>query len=184
MIEIDNILINKQVLETEFTCDLKKCKGGCCTIDSEYGAPLDEIEISLMEKAYPIVKKYLPEKHIKEIEKNYFWEEKESALMTRSLDNKACLFVYYDGDIAKCAIEKAFFNGEIEFRKPISCHLFPIREDYFGGTILRFEKFSNCSSAIDNGKKTKIKVVDFCKDALIRAYGKDWFNKLNKARQK
>ncbi len=178
IVQIKNIAVGKEIVKTQFACDLKKCKGACCTVDSEYGAPLMYEELEQIENILEVVKDYLPEKHKLEIQKKGFFEQKEAKLMIRSFDNKACVFVYYENDIAKCGIEKAFLDGRTDFRKPISCHLFPIRVQDFGGDVLRFEKFSECSPALEKGRKEKINLVDFCKESLIRKYGHKWFLKL------
>ena len=141
IIQIENILVGREIAKTKFTCDLKKCKGACCTLDSEYGAPLMFEELELIENVLDKIKDYLPEKHRSEIEANGFYERKDTGLITRSFNNKACVFVYYENDIARCGIEKAFLDGKTNFRKPISCHLFPVRISEFGGDVLRFEKF-------------------------------------------
>lgn len=175
MIEIKEVIVNNQVFDTEFTCDLEKCKGACCTMESEFGAPLTEKEVERIDEILPTVKNYLSENSIDRIDEIGFWEKKQETLMTTSINNRDCVFVYYEGDIAKCAIEKAYFEGEVEFRKPISCHLFPIRVSDFGGPVLRFESYSECKPAKKLGKKTKINVFEFCKDALVRLYGKNWY---------
>jgi len=177
-IPIEDVLIRTEIAEISFACDLKKCKGACCTVESEYGAPLLEEEIEQIESILDIVKEYLPKKHRLEIEDNGFYESKNDELLTTSVDNKACVFVFFDKGIAKCSIEKAFFDGKTKFRKPISCHLFPIRVSKFGGEVLRFEKFKECSPALENGAKNNIKLIDFCKDSLERLYGKKWYSKL------
>lgn len=179
-IEIDSILVNTEIMETNFVCDLSKCKGACCTMESRYGAPLTEDEVEIINKYLPVIKEYLPIEHIREIEKNGFWFRIYDEIMTRSLNNRACVFVTYEGDIAKCGIEKAYRDGKIDFIKPLSCHLFPIRISNFGGPVLRFEKYSECSPALEKGKKSLTKIFDFCRNALERAYGKDWFSKTKK----
>ena len=176
-IEIDDVYINAEIVETDFTCDLSKCKGACCTMESEYGAPITQNEIEEIDKVLPVVREYLPQKHVQEIEKNGFWIKKDNELMTRSLNNRACVFVTYDGDIAKCGIEKAYREGKIDFIKPVSCHLFPIRISNFGGPVLRYEKYSECSPALEKGKSTRIKIIDFCRDALERRFGKSFFKR-------
>lgn len=176
-LEIDNILVNTEITETNFTCNLSKCKGACCTMESKFGAPITKQEVEIIEKILPVVKEYLPKQHIKEIEKNGFWTEQYGELATRSVNDRACVFVYYDGYIAKCGIEKAFNEGKIDFIKPVSCHLFPIRVSNFGGSVLRYEKYDECKPAVANGAKTKIKIFDFCRSALERAFGKEWFLK-------
>ena len=176
-LEIDDIYVNKEIADTNFTCDLSKCKGACCTMESEYGAPVTKEEIEEIDKILPIVMKYLPKEHTAIIEKDGFWLEKQGELMTRSLNNRACVFVIWDGDIAKCGIERAYRDGKTGFIKPISCHLFPIRISKFGGDVLRFEKYNECQPAIEKGNKTQIKILDFCRESLERLYGKKWFNK-------
>ena len=180
-LETDGIIVNREIVETNFTCDLAKCKGACCTMESELGAPLIDDEIEIINKFLPAITEYLPKDHVDEISKHGFWIRKHGELTTRSLNNRACVFVTWDGDIAKCGIEKAFNDGKIDFIKPISCHLFPIRISKFGGDVLRFERYSECSPALDKGNKTKIKILDFCGAALEREYGKEWIKKTKKA---
>lgn len=174
-IEIQDVFVNSDVFETKFTCDLEKCKGACCTMESEFGAPLNEEEIFEIEEILPIVREYLSERNWSVINKNGFYEEKQGQLMTTSVNNRDCVFVYYEGDIAKCAIEKAYFDGKVKFRKPISCHLFPIRVTNFGGPVLKYEKYDDCYPALEKGSETNLSVFEFCKDALERAFGKLWF---------
>ena len=176
-IDIDDVIINNDLFEKKFTCDLEKCKGACCTMKSEYGAPLTEEEISKIDEILPVVKNYIPDRNVEEIEDFGFWEDKFDQLMTRSINNMDCVFVYYEGDIAKCGIEKAFFDGKVDFRKPISCHLFPIRVSDFGGDVLRFEEYSECKAALKKGLETNLTIFEFCKDALKRLYGNKWFEK-------
>jgi hypothetical protein len=178
IVQIESILVGREIAKTKFACDLKKCKGACCTLDSEYGAPLLNEELEQIKNVLEIVKDYLPEEHKKEIEIKGFYENKDNELMTRSYNNKSCVFVFYENEIAKCGIEKAFLDGKTDFRKPISCHLFPIRVSEFGGEVLRFEKFEECSPALEKGKEEKINLVDFLKESLIRKYGINWYLKL------
>jgi len=178
IVQIENILVGREIAKTEFACDLKKCKGACCTIDSTYGAPLMNEELEKIENILEIVKDYLPEEHKSEIDAKGFYEKKENELMTKSFNNKACVFVYFENDIARCGIEKAFLDGKTDFRKPISCHLFPIQISDFGGEVLRYEKFKECSPAIEKGEKENINLIDFLKESLIRKYGHNWYLKL------
>lgn len=178
IISVEDVLVRKEVVNTHFECDLTKCKGACCTFESKFGAPLLDDEIEQITEVLPEVSKYLSKSHLDEISKKGFFEEIDNEIFTSSINNKACVFVYYDGDIAKCAIEKAFLEGTTNFKKPISCHLFPIRISNFDGDILRFEKFSECSPALEKGKLNKTELIDFCKESLTRLYGKNWFKKL------
>jgi len=177
---VENILVSKELFKNKFSCDLSVCKGACCTMKSEYGAPLLESEIEEIEEIYDIVKEYLPQHSRKTIEKKGFWEEKEGMLMTRSIKKKDCVFVCWDNDIAKCVIEKAYFDKKTNFRKPVSCHLFPIRITNFGGPTLKFEKYSECKPALKQGEKEKVNVIEFCKESIIRGLGKNFYQQLEK----
>ncbi|MGD8781869.1 MAG: DUF3109 family protein [Ignavibacteria bacterium] len=172
LLEIDGILINKEITEIKFTCDLDVCKGACCTMESEFGAPLKAEEVKKIKKILPVIKEYLSEKSIKIIEKYGFYDERHGELMTSSIGNRDCVFVYYESSIARCAIEKAYFEGKVKFRKPISCHLFPIRVSNFGGEILRYEKYKDCDCALEKGMETQLSIGEFCSDALEREFGK------------
>jgi len=175
---VSGILVRQEIAEIHFKCDLLKCKGACCTFESHYGAPLTSEEIISIEHILDKVKRYLPADHRKEIEENGFFEVKRNEVMTRSFNNHACVFVFYDNGIAKCAIEKAFIAGETDFRKPLSCHLFPIRRSDFGGDILKYEKLDECSPALENGILSNTTVAEFCKEPLSRLYGDEWYLQL------
>lgn len=179
VLQIDNVTIRQEVLETPFSCDLDKCKGACCTLESQYGAPLMNYEITTIENNLTEVLNNVSEKNREEIELNGFWEKIEETIMLRSIGHKDCVFSYYENGIARCGIEKTFFDGKINFQKPISCHLFPIRISDFGGDVLRYEKFKECEYAVENGRKLSITIAEFCKDSLTRLYGKGWFEKLS-----
>jgi len=179
-ITINNTLVDSDILKKKFTCDLAKCKGACCTIESEYGAPLEETEIKVIEKYLPVIMEYLPDRNAEEIQKNGFWEFKADIFMTRSINNRDCVFVYHDGEIAKCAIEKAFIENRIDFKKPVSCHLFPIRVSDFGGPILKYEEYKDCEPALELGKKTGLSVSEFLEEPIIRAFGNEFYSELKK----
>lgn len=178
LIQINDVLVNHEILETKFACNLNKCKGACCTIESEYGAPLLPEELPLMEEAFSAAKEYLPKEHVEIIENHGFYEYVDGELVAKSFNNRACVFVYYENEVAKCSIESAYLEGKTPFRKPVSCHLFPIRISNFGGDILRYEKLDECMPALENGGNLNLTIVDICKDSLIRKYGNSWFNKL------
>jgi hypothetical protein len=178
IVNINEVLVRREILEIPFSCDLKKCKGACCTLESELGAPVNKEEIDEIKKILPVVKEYISQTQIDEIEENGFYEIRENELLLKSINHRDCVFVYYENSVAKCAIEKAYFNGKINFRKPISCHLFPIRISDFGGDVLRYEKFSECAPALENGKEKNVTIAEFCKESLTRLYGEEWYNNL------
>ncbi len=175
---ISGISVSDNLYNVKFTCDLEKCKGACCTMESEYGAPIHESEIKIIEDLLPLIWDSLPVKAQKEIEKNGFWEMKEEIAMIRSVNNRDCVFVYHENSIAKCAIEKAYYAGKVDYMKPISCHLFPIRISDFGGPILRYEEYEECKDALTLGKETNLNIAQFCAVPLERAFGKEWKDKL------
>jgi len=178
IVPVEDVEIRKEVLKTHFSCDLEKCKGACCTFESEFGAPLQEEEIKIIGDILPQVMPYLPQEHRERIENEGFFKFKSKELMTNSIDNKACVFVFYENSIARCGIEKAYFDGKTNFRKPVSCHLFPIRISKFGNDILRYEKFRDCEPALKKGEEENITIAEFCGEALERKYGKKWFSAL------
>lgn len=177
ILPVGEVLVRSEIAETPFICNLIKCKGACCTLESDFGAPLKNEEIKLIDEILETLKTYLPSEHITEIEQFGFYDMDQNELMTRSVNRKACVFVFYESGIAKCGIEKAYLDGKTDFRKPISCHLFPIRVSDFNGDVLRFEKFDECSPALEEGKSKNITVAEFCEEPLNRLYGKKWYSK-------
>lgn len=179
MIKIDNILINENVTETSFSCDLKNCKGACCTIEGEIGAPLKTTELPVISNILKEVLPYLSERSQSIIKDKGFYIKKNGEYSTQSIDNKDCVFVFYESDIAKCAIERAYFDEKVDFRKPISCHLFPVREGQFGGKYLYYEKFDECEPGQKLGKEKKISLVKSLENSLSREYGESFYQKIN-----
>ncbi len=177
-IKVDDVTVSSTIIDEYFECNLEKCKGACCTIENAYGAPITVEEANILDNIKEKLYKYLPEKHSDIIKKYGPFEVIKGQYHTRTFEEKECVFVYYDNNIAKCAIEKAYLEGEITFRKPISCHLFPIRKINFGEDILRAEFLSICESALKRGLDSKKPVYEFCKESLIRLYGIKWFEKL------
>jgi hypothetical protein len=182
--EIDGISVSNEIVKTNFFCDFDLCKGACCTMNSAYGAPVHESEITVIENILPKIKIYLSDRNWNYIKKYGFWEEKEEIPMIKSIENKDCVFTYFEGEIARCSIEKAYNDRKIEFIKPLSCHLFPIRVSDFGGPVLRYEEYSECKSALVKGRKLEVNIIDFCKISLERAFGEQWFIKLKERLEK
>jgi hypothetical protein len=176
MFTVFNSIVDERIAYIKFKCDLNSCKGACCTLPGGRGAPLDDNEVAEIQKAIPVIKKYLPDRQLEEIRLNDGIEGYVGSFATSCIDNKDCVFVFYENDTAKCAFEKAFFNNEISWRKPISCHLFPIRVSDFGGDVLRYEKIKECKPAIVKGKADSTPLFEFLQDALIRKYGKQWYD--------
>jgi len=181
MLQIGNKVVSLELLEEKFICDLDQCKGQCC-VDGESGAPLEEGEKELIEKNYPVFKKYLRKESIKSIEKQGFTVvDRDGETVTPLLDGEECVYAIFENGIAKCAIEKAYFDKKITFRKPISCHLYPIRLKNLYDNIeaVNYHKWSVCEPARELGCKKNVIVYKFLKDALVRRYGLDWYNELD-----
>lgn len=175
MILIDKVLVSEDIITTKFHCHLSECKGACCTFKGEYGAPLLNNEIELVEASKEAAAEYLSERSIGVLKKKGFYEGKADNYSTICIEETDCVFVFYEGDIAKCALEKAYLDGKTKFRKPLSCHLFPIRVSNFGGDYLYYSKFPECDPALAHGEEQGIHIYESVKEALIRAYGEEWF---------
>ncbi|MGQ0740171.1 MAG: DUF3109 family protein [Bacteroidota bacterium] len=187
MIVIDNILISDDVVEKQFVCDLNKCKGGCCA-EGDAGAPLEEGELDIVLEMYEKIKPYLTEAGIAEVEKKgKYVYHKEFGWVTPTLGNDKGLCVYGTRDekgIIKCAFEQAFYDGVIPWKKPISCHLFPIiAEKGKKGNHERMNyepREKLCNPACVLGKKLQVPTYEFLKEPLIRKYGEDFYYALDK----
>ncbi len=178
MYSIDNILIDEAIVSSNFTCDLDKCGGACCTFPGEFGAPLLDSEIEIIGRNLDTVWEYLDDRSLEIINSSGFYEGEKGSRTTMCIEKKDCVFVYFRGKVAKCALEKAYFDGKSEFRKPLSCHLFPIRVAKFGNDYLYYEKISECASGVNTGDKNQVKLYTFLKDAIVRAEGANWYIKL------
>ena len=181
MIQIEDKIISLDIFKTYFFCDLSACKGSCC-VEGDSGAPLLYEEKKILEEIYEKVKPYMSKEGKVEVEKNGVSTiDKDGDLTTTLVKNKECSFVIFENGIAKCSIEKAYNNGSIEFKKPISCHLFPIRiAEYPDFEAVNYEKIKICKPACDCGSKLKIPLFVFLKEPLIRKYGESWYEELLK----
>lgn len=178
MFIIGEIAVDPSVSGTKFACDLDVCKGACCTFPGGRGAPLADDEIEQIERAYPLIKEMLPPEHRAVIEQNGLIDGKPGDHATQCVDGKACVFVYYDGSVAKCAFEKAYYEKKIGWQKPLSCHLFPIRIRKDGKEI-HYEYFSECTPALNKGIRENIELHRFVSAPLERAFGTSWIEELN-----
>lgn len=181
MIAIDDILVSDQIVEEQFVCDLAKCKGGCC-VDGDAGAPLENNELKELNAAYNSVLPYLSaeSRKVLETEGKYIYDQ-EFGWVTPTISNGMCAYGLVDKNgIVKCGIEQAYNDGKIKWKKPISCHLFPIRiKKTKNAELVNYEPREDlCSAACILGKKLKIPVYQFLKEPLIRKYGNDFYEAL------
>lgn len=184
MIVIEDKIISDDVVEEKFVCDLNACKGACCTA-GDFGAPLDKSELQILDDIYDKVKPYLTKDGIDTIEQQgrYVYVEESKEWCTPLMNKRdGCAWLNYDNNgVVICAIEKAYKDGVIDWKKPISCHLYPIRITKQRKTnydMLNYERWSVCKAACKNGKALKVPVYKFLKEALIRKYGEDFYEVL------
>ena len=189
MIAIDNKLVSDELVEEQFVCNLEKCKGGCC-VDGDAGAPLELEEREMIETVYESVKPYLPANHVKEIEKQgkYVYDV-EFGWVTPAINAGICVYAIKDENgIVKCGIEQAYNDGKFPsaaagWKKPISCHLFPVRikksKDGKSEYVNYEPREDLCKPGCRLGKRLKMPVYQFLKEPLIRKYGEEFFEALD-----
>ena len=180
LVEIQDKIVSTQIFERQFVCDLNACKGACC-IEGNGGAPVTKEEIAIIEANLDKVLPYMRPEGIAAIEaQGVVYEDEDFEPATTLVNGKECAFVYFDQtNTAKCAIEKAHREGQIDFIKPISCHLYPIRTKQFNEyTALNYEKWDICEPACACGEKLDVPVYKFLKEPLIRAFGPEFYKEL------
>lgn len=185
LFELDNKIISSEIFKRKFVCDLSSCKGACC-IEGDGGAPLKLEEVENIEKNLPEILNFLDVASINSIENNGFYH-KDSAgeFATNLMSDGSCVFVFRNelGHLS-CGIEQAYREEKINMNKPISCHLYPIRVKKIGDVeALNYEEWSICTSACILGASQNIRVYEFLKEPLIRAYGEAFYNELNSLKQ-
>ena len=182
MILLDKTIISDDIRDSIFCCDLNECKGACC-VEGDAGAPLEEEEISLIEDYIEHILPYMvPGGQLTVTTNGVFDYDIEGNFVTPLVNDRECAFVYHENGIARCAIEKAFRENAVPFPKPISCHLYPIRiKNLAGGDeALNYHKWPICKKAIEKGYQEKLPLYRFLDEALIRKYGRLWYNRLLK----
>jgi len=179
MIQIDNTVISLDVFEEHFQCDLEQCKGHCC-VYGDSGAPLEDDEVLILEDLYPKIRPYLRIEGVKAIEKHgTSMTDHDGDRVTPLITDKECAYTIVENGIYYCGIEKAFFEKKTGFRKPLSCHLFPVKaKDYKDFTGIHYEQWKICRPGRDCGRKEQVPVYKFLKDPLVRKFGKHWYKKV------
>jgi hypothetical protein len=185
LVEIQDKVVSLDLFEKKFVCDLNACKGACC-IEGDSGAPLTEEEISIIEDDLEFIKPYMRPEGIAEVEKTgVFYMDWDNDPVTTLVNGAECAFVYFDEKgITKCAIEQAHKAGKTNFKKPISCHLYPIRtQKYAQFEALNYNEWKICSPACSCGESLNVKVYKFLKEPIIRAYGEAFFEEMELVNQ-
>jgi hypothetical protein len=179
MIIIDDITVSDDLYLVRFCCHLQKCLGACCVV-GDAGAPLEEDEISLLEDELDRIIPYMTERGIHTVKKmGVFDYDIQGKFVTPLVNGGECAFASFLDGMAVCAIEKAYFDNRTPFRKPVSCHLYPVRikvHEHF--EAVNYEKWHVCKPALKKGNRDGVPLFQFLKEALIRKYGTDWYRKL------
>jgi uncharacterized protein DUF3109 len=173
---VGNILISDDLVDAPFACNLGACAGACC-VHGDSGAPLEEEERAEVEAALEVVRSRLRPEAREVIRRRGPWEESSPGYYaTTCVGDAECVFVVYDGPVAKCALQKAHDEGKVDFPKPISCHLYPIRIGQLGEyETLNYEKIEICSPAVAHGNRSRMKLPNFLRHPLVRKYGESWY---------
>jgi hypothetical protein len=179
MISLDNYEIEQTVLTTRFQCDIQRCKGACCTFAGGSGAPVLPEESARLHDALAVVWNSLPEQHRAVIRAYGILEHDGGDLHLRCVNDRACVFVAWEHDVAVCSIQRAYERGAIDWPKPQSCHLFPIRLQGEGRRRLVFERFSECRGVAD-GADAASRLVDFLEPAITRVFGAAFSDELRR----
>jgi hypothetical protein len=177
MIVVGNKLLSEDIFEVQFSCDINACQGACC-VEGNGGAPLSEEECAILDDIFDDIKPFLRKEGLDVIkEKGLFVVGRDGTLETPLIEERACVYttISQNGTLL-CGIEQAHREGKIEWKKPISCHLYPIRvKELIDFTALNYHKWSICDSALTCGIARETTVLEFCKDALVRRFGLEWY---------
>lgn len=181
MFQLGKTIVSEDIIEKDFVCNLSACKGVCC-VDGEAGAPLEEDELQILMDVYPHVKPLLRKEGVEAIEDQGLFVTTEGEFETPLVNDKECAYVIFDENkTTKCGIEEAYNQGKISWKKPISCHLYPVRiMEYSEFSAVNYHKWPICDDACTLGKELQVPVYKFVKEALIRKFGEDWYSELEK----
>lgn len=183
MILVQHTVISDDIAENFFVCDLEKCKGACC-VEGDLGAPLEADELPILARIYPEVAPFLTQEGQATIaQQGTHVQDPDGDYATPMVpDGGACAYAIRDErGILKCGIEQAYLAGKTDFRKPISCHLYPIRvTSYDNGAVeaLNYHQWSICKPACHHGKALGVPLYRFLKAPLVRRYGQAWYDEL------
>ncbi len=179
MVQIDDAIVSMDIFRTKFSCNLKKCKGACC-VHGDSGAPLDETEASVIENIFPTVKPLMRKEGIEAVEKyGVYVIDSDGDMVTPLVNGRECCFTTVKQGISYCVFELAYILKLTNFKKPLSCHLYPVRiTKYKDFEAVNYHQWDICKPAITEGENIDISLTDFLKDPLIRKFGNEWYDKL------
>ncbi len=186
MFQLGKTIVSEEIIKKDFVCNLSACKGACC-VKGDAGAPLEKEEAQILKDIYPKVKPFLRKKGIDAIEKQGAYITSDfGELETPLINNEDCAYVIFDDkNTALCGIEEAYNQGAVTWKKPVSCHLYPIRiKEYSEFSAVNYDRWEICDDACTLGKELQVPIYKFVKEALIRKFGKNWFLELEKVAAK
>ena len=182
MFQLGKTIVSEDIIEKDFVCNLSACKGECC-VAGDAGAPLEESELQIMKDIYKDVKPFLREEGIKAIEEQGVYTTNEyGEHETTLIEGADCAYVIFDDkNTALCGIEEAYNSGLVDWKKPVSCHLYPIRvREYSEFSGVNYDKWEICDDACSLGKELQVPIYKFVKQALVRKFGENWYAELEK----
>ncbi len=182
MVEIDDKLISLDVFEKRFVCDLSACKGACC-VEGDNGAPLEEEEVGIIEDNLEAIKPYMRKEGLDAVAKTgVFYMDEDNEPVTTLVNDAECAFVFFDeNNITKCSIEEAYNKGDISFKKPISCHLYPIRVAKLRNYLaVNYSHWNICKDACKLGAELNVKTFRFLKEPIIRKWGEAFYEDMER----
>jgi len=185
MFQLGKTIISEDILEKDFMCNLSACKGACC-VQGDAGAPLEKKETKILKEIYPKIKPFLRNEGVNAIEEQgTFITNEDGEFETPLINGADCAYVIFDEKkVALCAIEEAYNRDEVSFKKPLSCHLYPIRiKDYSEFSAVNYHQWQVCDDACTLGKELQVPVYKFVKQALIRKFGEEWYLELEEFAQ-
>ena len=180
MFQLGKTIVSEEILERDFVCNLNACKGACC-IDGEAGAPLEDSETEILVDIFKDVRPFLRDEGVAAIEQQgAFVKGEDGEWETPLIDKSECAYVIYsESGIAKCGLEEAYNQGATSWKKPVSCHLYPVRvKEYTELIAVNYHKWQICDPACALGEELKVPIYKFVKEALIRKFGKQWYTDL------
>lgn len=179
MLIVDDCIISDNLADVRFCCDIAQCKGACC-VEGDCGAPLDKDEIPVLERIYPDVKPYMTAEGVAVVERDGVSAIDVDGLpCTPLVNNRECAYAIVENGLTLCAIEKAFRDGKVDFQKPISCHLYPVRiEDYGDFKAVNYHEWDVCRCAVNKGRAEGKPLYQYLKEPLVRRFGQRWYDEL------
>lgn len=182
MFQIGKTIVSEEIIENDFVCNLNACKGACC-IDGDAGAPLEDEETGILSELYQQVKPFLRAEGIKAIEdQGVFVRGEDGEWETPLVNGSECAYVVFsENGVTKCGLEQAYDQGATSWKKPVSCHLYPVRvKEYTELVAVNYHKWAICEPACALGEELQVPIYKFVKEALVRKFGEAWYTELEK----